>query len=54
MIWEIIMKHCKGSMKNPPGKVVPLVHINAISFVGHNFIEEGLVFWTAFIRPLSR
>lgn len=37
-----------------PGKVVPLVHVNAISFVCHNFIKEGLVFWAAFIGPLWR
>lgn len=38
---------------HPPGKVVPLVHVDAVCFVGHDLIEEGLLFGTTFIRPLG-
>lgn len=37
----------------PPGKVVPLVHVNAVPFVGHNLVEEGLVFRATLVRPLG-
>lgn len=36
-----------------PGKVVPLVHVDAVSFVGHDLIEEGLLLRTTFIQPLG-
>lgn len=60
--WKNYGNKCKPSSKikaqawifwSRPCKVVPLVHVDAIFLVGHDLIEEGLVPFTAFIRPFG-
>lgn len=36
-----------------PGKIIPFVHINAISFVRHYLIKEALLGRASFIWPLE-
>lgn len=36
-----------------PGKIIPFVHIDAISFVSYYLIEEALLDRTSFIGPLE-
>ena len=48
----IVSKRDKLQLGDSPGEVVPLVHVDAVPFVGHNLIEEGLLLWSALIWPL--
>ena len=48
----MVSKRDQLQLGDSPGEVVPLVHIDAAHFVGHNLIEERLILWTALIRPL--
>lgn len=47
-------KNLTYKIKGSPGKVVPFIHINTIPLVGYDLIEEGLVFRSAFVRPLQK